>query len=92
MISFDVDSLYTNVPVYEAIDITLDMLFKRSSPPLIPFNISQLKLLEFAVCNVPFQFLHKNYVQCNGIAMGSPLGPILADIFISNLEIKLNKL
>jgi len=80
MISFDVDSLYTNVPVYEAIDITLDMLFKRSSPPPVPFNRSQLKLLEFAV------------VQFNRIAMGSPLGPILADIFISILEIKLNKL
>jgi hypothetical protein len=78
--------------VYEAIDIILDMLFKTSSPPPVPFNSSQLKLLKFAVCYVPFQFLHKNDVQFNRIAMGSPLGPILADIFISNLEIKLNKL
>ena len=29
MISFDVDSLCTNIPVHEAIDITLDMLFKK---------------------------------------------------------------
>ena len=29
MISFDVDSLHTNIPVHEAIDITLDMLFKK---------------------------------------------------------------
>ena len=89
VINLDVDSLYTNVPVHEAIDITPDMLFKRSSPPPIPLNRSQLKeLLELAVCNAPFRFLHKNYVQCDGVAMGSPLGHILAGIFMSNLEIK----
>lgn len=36
MISFDVDNLYTNVPVNEAIEMTLDMLFKRPNPPPIP--------------------------------------------------------
>ncbi|CAF3418116.1 unnamed protein product [Rotaria sp. Silwood2] len=90
MVSFDVDSLYTNVPVNEAINVTLDMLYKRSSPPPIPFYRSQLQeLLEIAVCNTPFRFLQKTYIQCDGVAMGSPLGPILADIFITNLENKL---
>ena len=92
MISFDVDSLYTNVPVQEAINITLDMIFKRPSPAPIPFDRTQLKqLLEISVCNIPFRFLNDTYVQCDGVAMGSPLGPILADIFMSNLEIKLNR-
>ncbi|CAF3431518.1 unnamed protein product [Rotaria socialis] len=92
MISFDVDSLYTNVPVNEAINLTLDMLYKRSSSPPIPFNRSRLKqLLELAVSNTPFRFLQKTYIQCDGVAMGSPLGPILADIFVTNLETKLNK-
>ena len=89
MISFDIDNLYTNVPVYETIDITLDT---RQFSPLILFSRSQFKrLLEIAVCDIPFRFQHKTYVQCNGVAIGSPLGPILADIFISNLEMKLNK-
>ena len=92
MINLDVDRLYTNVQVHEAIDVTLNTLFKRASSPLIPFNRSQLKeLFELVVCNVPLRFLHKNYVQCDGVAMDSSLGPILADIFMSNLEIKLNK-
>ncbi len=43
------------------------------------------------VTNVTFRFLNKTYVQCDGVAMGSPLGPILADIFMNNLENKLNK-
>ncbi|CAF1481526.1 unnamed protein product, partial [Rotaria sordida] len=90
MISFDIDNLYTNVPVHEAINITLDMLYKRSSPPPIPFNRSQMKqMLEIAVINIPFRFLQKTYIQSDGVAMGSPLGPILADIFISHLEKKL---
>jgi hypothetical protein len=38
MISFDVDNLYSNVPVNEAIEITLDMLYKRPNPPNITFT------------------------------------------------------
>jgi hypothetical protein len=92
MISFDVDNLYTNVPVNEAIEITLDMLYKRSIPPDIPFTRIQLKqLLEMAVCNIPFRFIDKIYIQIDGVAMGSPLGPLLADLFMSNLELKLNR-
>ena len=92
MISFDVDNLYTNVPVNEAIEITLDMLFKRPSPPPILFNREQLRrLLEIAVCNTPFRFLDRTFLQCDGVAMGSPLGPILADVFMSNLEKRLNR-
>ena len=92
MISFDVDNLYTNVPVNEAIEITLDMLFKRSNQLDIPFTRLQFKqLLEMAVTNIPFRFLNKLYIQVDGVAMGSPLGPILADLFMSNLEQKLNR-
>ncbi|CAF1220764.1 unnamed protein product [Didymodactylos carnosus] len=43
------------------------MLFKSPSPPAIPFTQSQLKqLLEFAVCNIPFRFLDKVYIQTDG--------------------------
>ena len=92
MVSFDVDNLYTNVPVNEAIEITLDTLYKRENPPPIPFNRAQLKtLLEMSVCHIPFRFLDKVYIQTDGVAMGSPLGPILADLFMSKLEAKLNR-
>ena len=36
MISFDVSNLYTNVPVHEAINITLDMQYNRQSSLPIP--------------------------------------------------------
>jgi len=60
--------------------------------PDCPYDRTQFKkLLELSSLNVPFRFLDKNYVQQDGVAMGSPIAPILADIFISKLEEKLNR-
>ena len=49
------------------------------------------KLLNFAVRDVPFRFLSDQYVQVDGVAMGSPLAPILADLFMTKMEQKLNR-
>ena len=48
----------------------------------IPFK----KLLEIAILDCHFLFNKKIYKQVDGCAMGSPLGPILANIFMCNLE------
>ena len=45
----------------------------------------------FAVVQVPFRFLDEQYVQVDGVAMGSPLAPILADLFMVKMEQKLNR-
>ncbi|CAF1424659.1 unnamed protein product [Didymodactylos carnosus] len=61
-------------------------------PPPILYPRQQLKrLLEIAVCNIPFRFLNKTYLQIEGVAMGSPLGPILADLFMTKLEQNLSR-
>ena len=74
MCSFDVDALYTNVPVNETTTITINNLEKEKSLKNAPFDKKQLKkLLKLAVCNVPFRFREKHYTQCDGVAMGSPL-------------------
>ena len=71
MISFGVDNLYTNVPVAEAISITLNMMYKQPHRPAIPFDKKQMKrLLEIAVCNVPFRFQEKTTFS----VMESPWG------------------
>ena len=36
--------------------------------------------------NVQFQFNNKYYRQIDGVTMGSPLGPLLADVFMAKLE------
>ena len=44
------------------------------------------KLLSFAVKENHFVFNGQLFDQIDGVAMGSPLGPSLANIFMSHLE------
>ena len=44
------------------------------------------ELLKLCAKNVPFTFEGNIYVQNDGLAMGLPLGPILANIFMLELE------
>ena len=45
-----------------------------------------IALLEMCILNVQFLFNEKYYFQIEGVAMGSPLGPVLANIFIGYIE------
>ena len=45
MISFDIDNLYSNIPVNKEVDITLSMLYNRPSLPPILINCSQFRHL-----------------------------------------------
>ena len=92
MTSLDVDSLFTNIPLDETIEICVRKLFGRKRK----FNgFSQVEfkqLLQLAVKDSLFIFNGKYYTQCDGVAMGSPLGPTLANIFLCYCEdIWLNK-
>ena len=87
MCSFDVSSLFTNIPLDETIQICLDKLYALPDPPTMPR--SALKgLLEFATKNSHFIFDGDYYDQIDGVAMGSPLGPVLANIFMCHFEEK----
>ena len=82
MCSLDVCSLFTNVPLDETIDIALDKLYSLSDPPTLPRSVLR-KLLEFTTKKSHFLFDGQYYDQIDGVAMGSPLGPVLANIFMS---------
>ena len=86
MISFDVKSLFTNVPLNETINIILRKVYDENK---IVTNIprSVLKeLLYLCTKHVHFKFNGEIYTQCDGVAMGSPLGPLFANIFMISLE------
>ena len=88
MASFDVESLFTNIPIDETIDIICDSLFEKAKK-VKNFTKPQLhKLLNFAVKDSPFLFDQKLYKQVDGVAMGSPLGPTFANCFLSFHEDK----
>ena len=44
------------------------------------------RLLELCIKEMHFSFNGCIYQQVNGVAMGSPLGPVLANIFMVELE------
>ena len=44
------------------------------------------EMLTLSTKNVHFTYNRKIFVQTDGVAMGSPLGPVLADIFMTEIE------
>ena len=90
MASFDVSSLFTNIPLEESIDLCIELLFSdNDSLEYRDCSLSHSqfrKLPSFAVKENHFVFDGQLYDQIDGVAMGSPLGPTLANIFMSVLE------
>ncbi|CAF3625928.1 unnamed protein product [Rotaria socialis] len=97
MVSFDVKSLFTNVPLTYTIDLILDKMYPSCSLVCKSKQKSRLcakcrkrrdfeTLLKIAISETHFIFDKKMYVQHNGVAMGAPLAPVIADIFLSHLE------
>ena len=86
IVSFDVVSLYTNIPLAETIDIVVDDLYKEESVriPPVPKKVFK-RLLQIATGGM---FMHQNklFKQVDGVAMGSPLGPSLANFFLGHFE------
>ena len=88
MASLDVDSLFTDIPLEETIDICVDNLYSdNENPPNIPKHNFR-NLLNIATKETFFMFNKKYYKQVDGVAMGSPLGPALANIFMCSFESK----
>ena len=80
--SLDVDAIFTNIPVDKTIDIAVKKLFK--TPDTLVKGISKnyfRDLLNLATKESFFTFNNKFYIQVDGVAMGCPLGPILANIY-----------
>ena len=82
MISFEVKNLFTNVPLNETIDIILTKVYDENKKETnIPKSILK-ELLHLCTKHVHFKFNNEIYIQCDGVAMGSPLGSLLANIFM----------
>lgn len=90
MLSFDVDSLFTNVPIDEALWIIEKKL--RNDPKLAdrtPLTIEQiLQALQMCLRSIFFLYNGQFYEQIDGAAMGSPVSPVAANLFMEHFETK----
>ena len=86
MVSFDVKSLFTSVPLEYTIDIIIKRIFEDHEITTIYTKSEMKKLLTLCTKNVHFSFNKEIYIQIDGVAMGSPLGPVMANIFMVELE------
>ena len=81
LVSYDVTSLFTNIPLQETIDIAINLIFNHN--PNVNITRKKLKkLFLFATSQTHFIFNSKFYNQIDGVAMGSPLARALAKIFM----------
>ena len=89
LVNFDVVSLFTNIPLNETINIIADYVFSGDSThkPLMDKHIF-VKLLR-SVCEGLFLYKDCLYKQIDGVAMGSPLRPTLANFFLAHMETKI---
>ena len=81
--SFDIASLFTNIPVDETIEIISNHLFANCMY-FEGFDRSQFtKVLSLSAKNCHFIFNGRIYQQIDVAAMGCPLGPLFVNIFLS---------
>ena len=88
--SYDVSALFTSVPVDPALNIIKDLLEKdHTLKERTVMEVSDIiLLLEFFLKNTYFSFQDQFYEQVEGAAMGSPVSPIVANLYMEYLEQK----
>ena len=86
MVSFDATSLFTKVPLDQTIQLVLKRIYEKHE---VSTNITKQEMKEMLILftkNVHLTFNEEVYKKTDGVAMGSPLGPVLADIFMVELK------
>ena len=96
LVSHDVTSRFTNIPLQETIGIAINLIFNHN--PNLKITKRELKkLFLFATSQTHFIFNSRFYNETDGVAMASSLAPGLANIFMCFYkskwlyEYKLNK-
>ena len=86
--SADVESLYTSIPVPDAIRAVRERLHAaaRSREELSAADII-IKALELVLRLNFLEFAGAAYHQIRGLAMGTPCAPPVANLFLANLEV-----
>ena len=88
MVSFDVVSLFTAIPVEKACE---RIRTKRETDVTLPSRTKLtiddiISLLRFTLTNSFFTHNNTIYKEVHGCAMGSPVGPVIANLYMEEIE------
>ena len=85
-VSFSVKSLFTNVSLEYTIDLVLKKIYDNGELSTDMARLEMKEMLTICRKNVHFTFNGDIYLQADGVAIGTPLGPVLAGIFMAHFE------
>ena len=85
-VSLDVKSLFTNVPLNKTIDVILDRVYNKKLIVTTLKKRTLKKLILYTCSKTVFLFGGTIYEQKDGVSMGASLGPVLANIIMTELE------
>ena len=88
IISYDITTLFSSMPIQPVVNIIKDKLaIDKDLWQRTTMSIKHIiSLLEFCLRSTCFVFQGQHYKQIEGAAMGSPLSPIVANIFMKEFE------
>ena len=81
--------MFTNVPVEESIQLCANLLYESHKVPPVDKE-TVITLMRMACVNVLVSTPMGFYRQMDGVAMGSPVGPQLANLFLSRFDKELS--
>ena len=85
-VSYDVESLFTNIPVKETIDYIINEIYVNHKLKPMCSKLIFKRLLLKLTTESTFIFNTKFYRQIDGCTMGSPLSVVFSDIFMTKME------
>ena len=85
-VSFNVESLFTNVPLHRTINIVLDLIYNKKLIDTGSRKHTLKKLILDSCTKTIFSCNGTLYEQLDGVSMSSSLGPVLANIILSEFE------
>ena len=86
LVSFDVKSLFTNVPLNKTIQVILDRVYNKKQISTTLKKRTLKKLIRDTCSKTAFLSGGTMYEQKDGVSMGASMGPVLANIIMTELE------